>query len=241
MSRVRIVTDSAADLMPAIAQELEITIVPSRVQVGDRIWVDGPELRTPSFYRRVFAAASAPKILPPTGQQFMDAYAQLAPKSDTILSIHTSGALDGAVQAVLELAREFPRDPQTIAAVNVFTYGMAAVAVTWGAGTREELESLGPAAVVDQAVVRQTKRLDHILRRQVIVEGHGPAVHHGPRVQVRPGALAHGDMLPGLRPGAIFVHGPAGRKGIPAGGSEVAEDNIVAGELREHGEQTVAG
>ncbi|MGI6380206.1 MAG: DegV family protein [Anaerolineae bacterium] len=99
MSRVRIVTDSAADLMPAIAQELEITIVPSRVQVGDRIWVDGPELRTPSFYRRVFAAASAPKILPPTGQQFMDAYAQLAPKSDTILSIHTSGALDGAVQA----------------------------------------------------------------------------------------------------------------------------------------------
>ncbi len=26
---------------------------------------------------------------------------------------------------------------------------MAAVAVTWGAGTREELESLGPAAVVD--------------------------------------------------------------------------------------------
>lgn len=27
--------------------------------------------------------------------------------------------------------------------------GMAAVAVTWGAGTREELESLGPAAVVD--------------------------------------------------------------------------------------------
>lgn len=27
--------------------------------------------------------------------------------------------------------------------------GMAAVAVTWGAGTRGELESLGPAAVVD--------------------------------------------------------------------------------------------
>lgn len=26
---------------------------------------------------------------------------------------------------------------------------MAAVAVTWGAGTREELESLGPAAVAD--------------------------------------------------------------------------------------------
>ncbi|MBP7342080.1 MAG: MmgE/PrpD family protein [Smithellaceae bacterium] len=43
----------------------------------------------------------------------------------------------GAVQAVLELAREFPRDPQTIAAVNVFTYGMAAVAVGKGAGSQD--------------------------------------------------------------------------------------------------------
>ena len=99
MSRVRIVTDSAADLCRATAEELGITVVPARIQVGDRIWVDGPDLRTPVFYRRLFAATSTPKVLPPTGEQFVDTYTKLAAKSDTILSIHTSGALDGTVQA----------------------------------------------------------------------------------------------------------------------------------------------
>jgi len=99
MSRVRIVTDSAADLRPAVARELDITVVPSRVQIGDDVWTDGPDLRTPSFYRRVFASAEAPKVLPPTSEQFAEAYARLAQRSDAIVSVHMTGALDGTVQA----------------------------------------------------------------------------------------------------------------------------------------------
>ncbi|MGC9361193.1 MAG: DegV family protein, partial [Anaerolineae bacterium] len=69
MSRVSIVTDSAADLRSAVARELDITVVPSRVQIGDQIWTDGPSLRTPWFYRQVFASTETPKVLPPTSQQ----------------------------------------------------------------------------------------------------------------------------------------------------------------------------
>jgi DegV family protein with EDD domain len=99
MSRVSIVTDSAADLRPAIVRELDITVVPSRVQVGDRVWIDSHDLRTPSFYRQVFASAAATKVLPPTSQQFVDAYTLLAKESDAIVSVHMTGALDGTVEA----------------------------------------------------------------------------------------------------------------------------------------------
>jgi len=99
MSRVGIVTDSAADLKPAVARELDINVVSSRIQIGDRIWTDGPDLRTPSFYRRAFASSEAPKVLPPTSQQFADTYAHLAQANDAIVSVHMTSALDGTVQA----------------------------------------------------------------------------------------------------------------------------------------------
>lgn len=99
MARVRIVTDSAADLTPDTVQELHITIVPARVQVGDRVWVDGPDLRTPGFYRRAFASTDVPKVLPPTSQQFVDTYTRLGRDGSAIVSVHMTGALDGTLQA----------------------------------------------------------------------------------------------------------------------------------------------
>ena len=48
MANVRIVTDSLADIPPAIAKELDITQVPCVVRFGDQEFHDRVDLTTPN-------------------------------------------------------------------------------------------------------------------------------------------------------------------------------------------------
>ena len=99
MGRVAIVTDSTAELPVSLADELEITVVPWQVGVGRDTLVDGPELCTPRFFRDAVEKCVEPATAPPRAQQFTRAYAELADKSDEIVSIHASSELSSTVQA----------------------------------------------------------------------------------------------------------------------------------------------
>ena len=98
---VRIVTDSASDIPPEVAQELRISIVPMYVRFGSDVYRDGVELRTDEFYRKLIASQTVPTTSSPKMKDFSEAYDRLAEETDEILSIHLSSTFSSAYETAV--------------------------------------------------------------------------------------------------------------------------------------------
>jgi len=93
MGKVAIVTDSTAYLEPGVAQELDITVVPLSVHLGDEVLRDGVDITPEAVFQRMEQGGIVPRTSPPTVQTFEQIYANLHARTDQILSIHVSGRL----------------------------------------------------------------------------------------------------------------------------------------------------
>ncbi|UCG10751.1 MAG: DegV family protein [Dehalococcoidia bacterium] len=110
--KVKIVTDSTADLPPQLASELGITVVPAYVRFGDEVYRDRIDISEDEFYQRLSSDPVHPTTEPPTPQDFAEVYQKLSAEADGIVSIHISSKLsatyNSALRGVEILGKEFP-------------------------------------------------------------------------------------------------------------------------------------
>jgi len=108
---LRIVTDGAADILPAWEKEFGIDMIPVNILFGEKSYLQGVELDNEGFYKLVEETKRIPKTSQPSPHQFVEFYRKIAQKGDTILSIHITARLSGtyasAVSAADELKGEF--------------------------------------------------------------------------------------------------------------------------------------
>ncbi len=108
---LRIVTDGAADILPAWEKEFGIDMIPVNILFGEKSYLQGVELDNEGFYKLVDESKRVPKTSQPSPHQFVEFYRKIAQKGDTILSIHITAKLSGtyasAVAAAEELKGEF--------------------------------------------------------------------------------------------------------------------------------------
>ncbi len=107
MSRVYIVTDSAATIEPAIAKQLDITIVPLTIRIGHEDYQDGTDLDHEELLLRMLHDRVRPSIVSPTAEQFQRVYSRLARRTDQIISLHSAASLCPAYREAQIAAREF--------------------------------------------------------------------------------------------------------------------------------------
>ena len=113
---IRIVTDSTADLPTEAARELGITVVPLTVFFGDEAYLDGVELDSAGFYRKLAASRDLPRTSQPAPAAFQETFQRLIDEgAEGILSIHLSSKLSGTYQSACtgrdslpESARQIP-------------------------------------------------------------------------------------------------------------------------------------
>ncbi|MCB8966451.1 MAG: DegV family protein [Chloroflexota bacterium] len=100
---MRIVMDSVGDVPTAIAQELQIAIVPVNITFGDEAFLAGVTMDHAAFYRKVetVTAVNFPKTAQPTPYQFLECYKEILATGETeILTIVVSQKLAGTMQSV---------------------------------------------------------------------------------------------------------------------------------------------
>ena len=120
---IKIVTDSAADLPPDLARELDITVVPCNVVLGDVNYKDGVDIGPDEFYRRLVSDSGLPTTSQPSVADFQAVYRELAGKGHSIVSVHPSAKVSGTMNSASQ-ARESLAD----ADIHVIDSGMASIA-----------------------------------------------------------------------------------------------------------------
>ncbi len=107
---VRIVTDSTADLPPALVLRHNIRVVPLSVTFGRDVYEDGVDLSPERFYRLLESRGGAHlQNSPPTKAEFVTCYRMLVERSD-VVSVHLSGRVSETVVKARAAAQEGMED-----------------------------------------------------------------------------------------------------------------------------------
>lgn len=128
MAKVKIVTDSLADIPLTLMKGLDITVVPCTLQFGDKIYRDKMDLSTAEFYRLLAAHPKLPTTSHPSVGAFEEVYAQLGRETSQILSIHVAGVLSGTWNAANVAAQNLTNGHLTI---EVFDSQQLSMAQGW--------------------------------------------------------------------------------------------------------------
>lgn len=99
MEKIKIITDSTADLSKYLYDKHNIEVLPLLISFGEESYLDGVEISA----EKVFEKIEQDDILPTTAQvtpnRFMEAYKKYLDEGYKIISIHMSSAMSGTYQS----------------------------------------------------------------------------------------------------------------------------------------------
>jgi len=107
VSKVHIVTDSAATIESTAAIQLDVTVVPLTVRIGQDEYKDGVDLDHEELLLRMARERVRPRIVGPTAEEFRQVYGRLAQRTDQIISLHSSASLSLVQREARTAARDF--------------------------------------------------------------------------------------------------------------------------------------
>ena len=96
---IRILTDSACDILPAEAQQLGVTVIPLNVTLEDgTVLRDGIDMTPSEYYTHLAACRKLPTTSQPSPELFERFFAEAAAAGDEVIGIFLSHELSGTCQ-----------------------------------------------------------------------------------------------------------------------------------------------
>ncbi len=124
MRKVRIVTDSTAELPADLTQELGIGVVPLSIHVGLRTFLDGVDIDSDTLARELEQTDTLPFSTAPSVEAVEETYRHVANGTDDIVSIHISARLSRTVEVARRAASSLIGE-RRIVVVDSFTTSLA--------------------------------------------------------------------------------------------------------------------
>ena len=130
---VAIVTDSTADLPPAMVAARSIKVVPLTLHFDGRSLLDGVDITASEFYRKLPNATTHPTTSQPSPGQFAETYTSLLADHDSVVSIHISEKLSGTYESARQGAEM--TDAKRVHVIDSQVVSMSLGLVTLAAST----------------------------------------------------------------------------------------------------------
>ncbi len=105
MSKIKIVTDSTADLPKEIVEKYGIEVVPLSVTINGKTYLDREELNPADFIKMMNESEELPKTSQPSAGVFHRLYEQLGAEGYEVISIHMTSKMSGTVQSAESAAK----------------------------------------------------------------------------------------------------------------------------------------
>lgn len=143
--QVSVITDSTADVPQDIADELDIRIVPLRINFGQESFRDGIELTTDELVTRMVESSVLPTTSQPTAGEFAAVFEDVIKAGRDVVCVTIGARLSGTYQAAMTAAEQV--DP---ARISVIDGGSTTMHLGWPAieGARAAARGADREAVV---------------------------------------------------------------------------------------------
>jgi len=150
-----VVTDSTADIPPAIALERGIGVVPLVLTIDGETLADGV-LTQAEFFAQMRAAKAIPTTSQPSVGAFIHAYERALATADAVISVHISEKLSGTIESARSAAEKFDRRVHVFDSHNL-SWGLAWQVIDAVDAAREGLDV--PATLKRLARTREQVKL----------------------------------------------------------------------------------
>jgi len=118
LRKVKVITDSTADIPAELIQELDISVVPLKVHLQGQTYLDRVDIQPEEFYQKLQEADELASTSQPSPIDFVETYRAAAKDGGVdLLSIHLSSALSGTFQSAL-LAKSMVEDEFKITVID---------------------------------------------------------------------------------------------------------------------------
>ena len=109
---IRILTDSASDILPAEAAQLGVDVIPLNVTLEDGTVIrDGVDLTPSEYYEHMAGCKKLPTTSQPSPELFEKFYAEAAAAGDEVVGIFLSHELSGGQKQRVAIARALAMNP----------------------------------------------------------------------------------------------------------------------------------
>lgn len=99
MEKIKIITDSTADLSKEIYAKYNIEVLPLLINFGEESYLDGVEINPDKVFERIEKEDILPTTAQVTPNRFIEAYKKYLNEGYKIISIHMSSVMSGTYQS----------------------------------------------------------------------------------------------------------------------------------------------
>ena len=104
--KIKIITDSTADIPKNIVESCGIEVVPLNVRFGETEFKYGVDIQADEFYEKLVSSSEVPKTSQPSVGDFLTVYEKYASQGFDIVSIHLTGKLSGTMNSALQAKKQ---------------------------------------------------------------------------------------------------------------------------------------
>ncbi|MFD0725726.1 DegV family protein [Lysobacter brunescens] len=169
--KVAVVTDSAADVPEAIVERHALHVVPVRVNLDGRDYLDKVGLSTAEFYRRMAASQQLPRTSQPPPGDFRRSFEFLAAHHPQVVYVGLSRAVSGTLQSAEHAAAR--GDASRVHVFDSINAAGGQALLAWRAA------ELADAGADVEAILRELERLRPLTLTWAIVRDITHAVRGG--------------------------------------------------------------
>lgn len=142
MGKVKIITDSTADIPKHLAKDLDISVIPINVHVAGKCYQDGVTIQPNEFYRKMRSIEELPTTSQPSPLDIVGAYKKaIYNGAEQIISLHISSKMSGTYQSCLlaksMVEEEFPDIMIEVVDCKAVTYALGVIAVLVARAAKE--------------------------------------------------------------------------------------------------------
>ncbi|MCM3003411.1 DegV family protein [Priestia koreensis] len=105
MAKIKIVTDSTADLTKEEIEQYGVEVIPLSICIDNQTYLDRVDITPTEFIEKMKHSHELPKSSQPAIGEFVDLYERLGSDGSEILSIHMTGGMSGTVRAAESAAQ----------------------------------------------------------------------------------------------------------------------------------------
>ncbi|MDU1075506.1 MAG: DegV family protein [Clostridium sp.] len=99
MDKIKIITDSSADLPKEVFQKLNIDVLPLLINFGEESHLDGVDINIEELFEKIETSDVFPNTAQVTPPRFVEAYEKYLKEGYKIISIHLSSCMSGTYQS----------------------------------------------------------------------------------------------------------------------------------------------
>ncbi|WP_242142842.1 MULTISPECIES: DegV family protein [unclassified Bacillus cereus group] len=124
MQKIKIVTDSTADLSQDVIEKYDIHVIPLSISVNGQTYLDRIDIQPDEFIEEMMKSEELPKTSQPAMGSFVEMYENLGEDGSQVLSIHMTGGMSGTV-ATANSAASMTDTKVTVVDSQFITHGLA--------------------------------------------------------------------------------------------------------------------